>query len=251
MTRGLLAGLSALALLGGVGASAAYAFGSPRFAITQVDVQGAVTIPAADVQAAVGRALEERVALVFRRRNAFLFDAGRAEEAVRSSFDLESLSLARDGNRVTVTLQEKVSQLVWKSGDARYLVDRQGTAIRALAQDEALPELGVPLPVFQDVNRDAVAVGAAVLRAAEVDGALRFHQALKGIGLLYGTTRVDRLSGAWMSVQTADGYEVLFDPTADPALQAENVRTVISTQVEDPTRLRYVDVRFGDHVYFK
>lgn len=248
--RRFLAIGAALLIPCGLAGTALYALAAPRFDIAQVAVEGCTSIDPERVRAAVDGALSQRVALFFRRRNAFLFDAVRAEEAIRSAFDLEELSVTQDGDRVLVRLREKTSRLLWRSGEGRYLVGADGTVIRALGGDEAVPQ-AEPLPAFLDVNRTEVAPGDAVMRPEEVAGAFAFQEALRAIGILFGVTRVDRLSGTWMSVATADGYDILFDPGADALNQADNVRVVLSTQVKDPTKLRYVDVRFGDHVYYK
>jgi cell division septal protein FtsQ len=247
--RWLLMALGGLALLLPVG-GAAFALASPRFDITEVEVEGCATVDPERVRAVAQGALDERVAFVLRRRNAFLFDPARAEAAIRASFGFEEITVGRDGARLTVRVREKVAAFRWRSGEAEYLADASGSVIRALAAlDE--PELGEALPVFQDVNRAPVAAGETVMRAAEVAGAVAFQGALRSQGILFGPTQVDRLSGTWMSVRTAEGYDILFDPLGDAFAQADNVRVVLSTQVKDPARLRYVDVRFGDHVYFK
>lgn len=247
--RALLAALAigaiALPLSG-----ASYALASPRFDIAQVVVEGCVTIDPETVREAASRALDERVAFVLRRRNAFLFDPARVEAALAGAFGLEEVAVERDGARLTVRVREKSAALRWRSGEEEYLADASGTLIRALSASDATAP-GGPLPAFQDVNRVPAAPGGSVMRPAEVAGALAFLDALRSQGILFGPTQVDRLSGTWMSVRTADGYDVLFDPLGEALAQADNVRVVLSTQVKDPTRLRYVDVRFGDHVYYK
>ena len=50
---------------------------------------------------------------------------------------------------------------------------------------------------------------------------------------------------------TQVGYSILFDLTGNIDEQFRNLMVVLQEQVEDPTRLEYIDLRFGDKVYFK
>jgi len=94
-------------------------------------------------------------------------------------------------------------------------------------------------------------VGGSVLRPDEAANALKFQDLLRAQNILFGTTRVDRLAGEWMSIETGDGFNVLFDPLADVDKEAANLDAVLKNEVKDRSALTYVDVRFGDHVYFK
>lgn len=54
-----------------------------------------------------------------------------------------------------------------------------------------------------------------------------------------------------MTAFTEAGYAVLFDPALPIDSQADNLAVVLRERVPDPSRLQYVDVRFGDYVYYK
>jgi hypothetical protein len=50
---------------------------------------------------------------------------------------------------------------------------------------------------------------------------------------------------------TEDGYGILFDALGDIDAQLQNLDVVLREQVEDRGSLEYIDLRFGDRVYFK
>jgi hypothetical protein len=70
-------------------------------------------------------------------------------------------------------------------------------------------------------------------------------------GIEFTETRIDRLAGKWMSVAAREGYDILFDPGGNIVQQAMNLAVVRRDQIKDRQNLRYIDLRFGDHVYFK
>ena len=225
---------------------------SPRFDLTGVSVEGTTTVTPDEVKAKADAYLSEPFLLVFHRRNRFLFDEAALRAEIERTYAFDRIEIAKKDGAVNIVVQEKVPRLVWTAGDRWYLVDGSGSVIRETTKAEAdQGDPAKPLARFLDMNRKAVEVGATVLSKAEAANALAFEELLHGQGILFGTTRVDRLAGEWMSLETGDGFSILFDPLGDVSLEATNLAAVLRDQVKDRSALKYVDVRFGDHVYFK
>lgn len=256
-------------------------FGSSRFAIANVSIGGNETISTDQISARVWEELNRRQLLVFRASNRFLFDETRLREALSSTYAFETLGIdwtcelfGGGGCTMSVVVKEKTSQMLWQSGEHVYLADLQGVIIRELtpaeldawrappaAPSEPLPDGTVPptpppdplkrLPLFVDVNATPIAVGATVLTPEEVANLFLFHQRLTEMGIPFVTTDIDRLAGKWMAVQTAAGYDILIDASGDVDTQVGNLQILLRDTVTDPSGLEYIDLRFGDHVYYK
>jgi len=271
----LLAGaLIAVAAIG-------WLFGSPRFAISSIVVTGNETIPSEQISARVSDELSRRRFLVFRSGNRFLFNEACLREALLSAYAFETLDIVRTcelmndgGCAVQISVKEKTSQLLWRSEERVFLADLQGIVIRELTtqemndwnakeepSQEPLPDgtmTPVPapsplkrLPTFTDVNATPVSIGTNVLSSEEVAKIFMFHQRISELGITFATTKIDRLAGKWMAVQTVMGYDILFDAAGDVLTQAKNLEILLRDTVKDPSQLRYIDLRFGDHVYYK
>lgn len=232
-----------LALVGGgIGA----VFGLPKLAIAHVRVEGTETIDPAEITSAIEAYLAQPQYLVFRRSNRFLFDPNDLQAHLLSAFVFDTVRAERTGDTILVRVRERRAEIVWKSGTARYLIDPQGYVIRPLTDDETLR-----LPMFVDMNAAPILGTPAVITPEEITGASGFHQILLDQALPFVETRVDRLAGKWMAVKTLAGYDILFDPTGDAAAQATRLQTVLKDLVKDPKALTYIDLRFGNHVYYK
>lgn len=255
----LLAAAFAL-ISGGVGCL----FALPQLAIERVVTEGTETIDPAVLTSAIQQYLGHSEFLVFRRSNRFLFDPNDLQAHLLSTFAFDMARAERLGDTITVHVRERHAQLIWKSGTSRYLVDPQGHVIRPLTDQEGGrldaptapsddPSLAIlrRLPVFADVNASPILGMPAVLTTEEITGAARFHQTLLDQALPFVETRVDRLAGKWMAVKTLAGYDILFDPTGDAAAQATRLQTVLRDSVKNPKALTYIDLRFGNHVYYK
>lgn len=251
-----LAAVLAAILIGG----SAYALTSSEFAVDAIRVDGAESIPVAEIETVVRDYLSEPVFGFARRGNRWLFRPEILVERLRARFSLESVSVGRENRTAVVRIGEKISQLIWSVGGGWFLTDLEGEILRPMtaqerAAREAPPAPDVPplppLPLVIDENGAVPKVGERVLSPEEVQGILAFQEALARLGIAFAETRIDRLAGKWTAVRTMEGFDVLFDPTGDVAAQAAKLDTVLRTAIADRSKLRYIDLRFGDHVYYK
>lgn len=258
----------------------AFVFGSAHFATWNISVGGTETIPSQEIEARAWEELNRPRLLFFKSSNRFLYDEQRLRDALSSAYAFETLKIDRTcewvsgGCVLSIVVKEKTSQLLWISGDRVYLADLQGVVIRELTAaeteswnapepppSEPLPDgtvVPVPppdplkrLPAFVDVNDTPVVVGSVVLRPDEVANLFLFQKGLTAMGIGYAQTKIDRLAGKWMAVRTTVGYDIFVDAVGDVELQLTNLQALLRDTLKDTTGLQYIDLRFGDHVYYK
>ncbi len=269
-------------------ATVGYLGSAPVFATNSIEVSGTETISQDDIHALMEQTIHERRWFFFSGSNSFFFEPNRVREILASHYTFEATEVVRTCEyfdlvshcKLSITVKEKTSQLLWRSAEKTYLADLQGVVIRELSTTEiasllepepvmvtvAPPEGNIVpivepplptnplkrLPIFSDVNESPVTVGNHVLTTEEVTGLFRFTELLDAQSIRVTSIEIDRLAGKWVSAQTVVGYDVLFDPVADVDGQAERLKTVLTTEnIADPSKLQYIDVRFGDRVYYK
>ncbi len=247
--------LRLLLIVGGscitVGALAAFFFAHSIFDLTSVYVKGAQQTDRLALTSAIKNSLHEPVALFFRRQNKFLFDAERLREQLNEQFTFRDVQMKRFGRRLELMVVERTSQLIWSTGSESFVVDLDGVAIRALTSEESDQLKQINMPLFVDRNAVKVKIGQAVLKPEEIEAVFRFHEHLIAQHITFTQTEFDRLSGKWIGVLTAQEYRILFDASGDIDAQAGRLEVILRDKVSDPSKLEYIDLRFGDHVYFK
>lgn len=273
----------AIVLVTGIGLAAvclvSVVFASPMLAIRSVEVTGTDTISPDEIRDRVWAELNRRRLGLFHATNRFLYDEERLRDALGSAYAFETLSIVRtcswgDGCGLAVAVHEKTSQLLWASGERMHLVDLHGVAIRELTTEEIaawkapgpppqdplpngslpLPETTNPLrklPLFVDLNASAIDVGSTVLTQTEVVNLLEFERRLLAMNVLFSQVDVDRLAGKWMAVKTLAGFNILIDASGDIPAQILNLQVLLRDTLKDTKNLQYIDLRFGDHVYYK
>lgn len=184
------------------------------------------------------------------QRNRFLFRPQELSERLNESFVFRDIQMNKNGNYLEVRLVERTSQLIWKTGLNAFVVDLDGIVIREVLTDE-LDHLLAILPLFVDRNEVRVGVGDTVLTRQETDAVFRFHEHLQKQGIHFSSTEFDRLAGKWVGVLTDNGYHILFDVSSDIDVQAQRLEVLLKEKVPDQAKLEYIDLRFGDHIYYK
>lgn len=144
--------------------------------------------------------------------------------------------------QVSVVLKQP--SMGWSSGDQRYLLDSDGTAIGAFPA-------GSTLPVVNDGSNLPVEVGRQVASPRFVAFVTQLMPALVANG--YQATSLDIKDTTFdLTVSTNKGYKLIFDtsrPVADEMSDLKSVMTLLATQKKSP--VQYLDLRIAGRAYYK
>ncbi len=228
----------------------AYLFSAPRFSITNIEVTGTEFVSSNDIVQTVKEALEKSRFLIFPGTNSFLLKEERLQEALNERFIFDSLDIKVKGNTIYLTIKERVSSLIWKTGEKSYFVDINGTVIRELSESDLETNIA-SLPVFYDKSNTDISVGQNILNTNIIQGAFDFLRLLEQGGVKVDLINVETPQSEWLSARTGEGYEIYFDPIEKQETQANNLFVIIRESIGDTSGITYIDLRFGDHVYYK
>jgi len=232
-----------------------------RLAINDVQVIGAKDIPAESLVASVTQSVDGTLLKLFSKKNIFLYPKGSVEQTLATAFPrIKDVSLSRQSlfaQAVTVTLEERVAFARWcpteiadASHGARdgscYLMDAHGLIFAPyVAETTASPYMfrGGLLPETDPVGQSFL--------FAHFDGIVTLLAKLAAVGV--SPAGITVMNEKDFSIELTDGptLYVPFDMDADAiarnlkdALESDPVRGVLDT-------LTYIDLRFGNRVYFK
>lgn len=247
---------------------------APFWMINGVRVEGLAYLNPSVVTEAVQRVLDGRRWIIFPERNRLFFSKSSAIKELSKESSFESLDLSVEKRTVVVRVKERVSQVLWSAGDQTFYTDVSGTIIRLLSEGDQANLLwhgstqplvnGLPLegpypqvaqlssmPLLINKDNEEVQPGDQIMTAAGVESVIALNALLAQNGLPAKNMTVEHTDSVWVSARLLAGFDVLFDTTADAQSQMNYLNDVLQKQVPDRSVLDYVDVRFGNHVYFK
>ncbi len=222
----ILAGLSALTVW--------LVFLSPLFSIKVINLKGE------SPNQEVAQAIE-----ALRGKNIFRFGGRQSErDLVERQLGLKKIRIVRGlPSTIVVYLVQREPVIVWISAGKRFLVDKEGVAIKPLEDDR--PDLvsvedtkGFLVVPGQDLVPPRLVEFVRLLNI-ELAGRTDFQFAK---GLIFETTFL-------LTVQTKQGIELKFSTIRSLEPQVEAVRQVWQDHRDEIKQ--YIDVRVADFVYYK
>lgn len=233
----VVVGLLLLIVAGGLAYAALL---SPLLAVKGVKVAGAEGIPAAEVSAAVSEAAEVRLGPLV-SQSVLLADPPSIEAALKRKYpDLAEVKVAkRLPNGLTVTLTERQTSLVWKSGEQLYSVDQQGIAY-------ATSEPKADALTIEDATGLPVEVGKPLVGAGFIKVVEEIKRDMDAAGLGVKTIRIPETTFEIQAV-TNQGYYALYDTTRPVKSQTEALKQAITQQKPR----EYADLRVPGRVYVR
>lgn len=253
-----------------------YLFGFATFwQINAVRIDGLEFMPSEEIETIAHTELARRRFLIFPASHRFLFPRERLERKLEENFAFASLDIRIDGKSLVINLKERISQVIWLSdGEMMFFVDVDGTIIRSIPLDDRAllawypssqpynngqvlegpyPRLAYlsSLPLIRCEDDEDLEPGATVLSPGSLTELIALTTVLREQGLAVRQFVVERTDSIWVKAEIVEGFDVLFDLSADPQSQLGYLTTVLEQIIDQRDLLDYVDVRFGDHVYYK
>jgi hypothetical protein len=243
-------------------------FTAPLFTITSVRVEGVETVNPKEIRQLVEDYLNSSVWLVLKHNNRFLFKEKKLRQKLEKDYFFSSLKISREGHSLAIVLKERVSSFLWLSDGEAYLLDNTGTVIRATSNEEASEIMNPPplfgvtrdgglmpetnkILVFKDLEENPITIGASILPEDELKNVRTFFEAMQTADVVIERFELNQSVGKWLKAITQSGYSILIDPTGNVLKQADSLLLLLREQIKDPAALEYIDVRFGDRVYYK
>lgn len=221
---------------------------SPYLVIKDIRVQGTIESEELVVADLVRQQTLSHRAWILPQDHVLLFDKEAFSHTMAEKYNLDKLAIhKRLPGTIRVVLTEKQPAATWYEADAYYLIDREGWIIRPLAA----PQAG--LPVFYNngsIRSDGRRIqgeGSVLAQSAELWGELggRFSH------LNYRQLVVDNDRDT-VKVVLNSGAILLLASNQPLSGQLDRLEVLLSGDLKAKlAKLSYIDLRYGDKVYYK
>ncbi|WKZ29279.1 MAG: hypothetical protein QY323_00955 [Patescibacteria group bacterium] len=244
---------------------------SANFRVTDIQVNGTDRIPSWEIQDAVKETLSGRRWLLFPKASILVVSEEDLVASLQERFVLESLVVTkRPPHTLVIDLTERISAVLVQLPDgSQAMVDLQGTVTRLYKAGEALdvvPRLGptfdeqlgrvrAPYPVLFNDKNETLKLREQAVRPATVQTVIdlpKLFDARFNRAPYLTETHIDGANAQTLRVVTSEGWAIYLDASSEVAEQLDNAQTILKTKVgPDRKNLDYIDVRFGDKIFFK
>ncbi len=217
-----------------------FAFFSSFFQIRAIGISGVKKTDPKKIESLLQTGLE--------RKNIFLVNLKEIKKRVLQEFPrVDRIKIKRRfPDKISVEIEEKRAVAVFCSSEQEnecFLIDREGIAFDRPEENFLLMKI---IGKKQDLSCGKRAVEKKYLdKILEIQKEMEQKQGIKISSF--------NLLAKELVVQTSEGWQVFFDPAGDISEQIFNLSVLLKTKLPPENRhsLRYIDLRFGNRVFFK
>lgn len=225
-------------------------FYAPHFKIKHININGLETIKEQGIKDLINSQLSKRRFFIFQQSNFWTFNKGLAVKTLNAKFGLRQLAIDKKfPNTLSISLRERVSALVWSANNKYYNLDLGGVAVSEIAFEKVNPRF----PLIYDQNNQEVKTGQLVLSEATAAAVASIHDGISAkTPIKIGFFKMVGPKAQEIKVLTSDGWQIYFDVSGDIDKQINNLALTLQEKIKDNTmNLEYIDLRFGERVYYK
>ncbi len=224
---------------------------SSVFNIVSIEVAGNVKIAADDIKNLAWKQAKESRFLILEQKNLNSFSRDELTANLNSQYYFESLSVDKKfPGTIIINLKEKEYSAVWYESDKYYYVDNEGN-IFSEADPLQIKQQNYPLIE----NKGEARVEGKIIEAD--DGSIDYIVNLfKEFKNNYKNFKIDRFildsDVNTVKMKILDGPEIYFNTEDDVNSQIAKLMVIVGEKLKDDfVNKEYIDLRYGDRVYYR
>jgi len=218
------------------------------FKIKEISLENNKDISLAEIEETVNPFLDSQRLLFFKNSNYFLINKEYLRNFLSTEYNLESIEIKKVfPNKLKIMVQERISSFIWQKNNNLYLLTSQGVLNRKISD------------LNEDYDNYPILVDFRAEKAQEeqifTDLELNY---INTMYLLWNEIIDEKIKIKKMYIEDKKDfkieinldYNIIFNKEKDIKEQLNNLNKVLAENIigED---INYIDLRFGDKVYFK
>ncbi|HUT21903.1 MAG TPA: hypothetical protein VMX18_00675 [Candidatus Bipolaricaulota bacterium] len=220
---------------------------SSYFRIEQVEIFGLKYIKNEDFDNIVKQEMQRGV--LFKHNNVFLFNINDLQSEIAQTYLLEWIEIQKSFHPayVSIILQEKVSTLAYITQENCFNIDIKGDIV------EKCNDRSSEFIQIRFEGDKSVGVGDNVLSSEEINYIIELNDQLEGQGNKVKTFKQISDSNSDLRVMTEKGFEIYFNQKLSITDQLKRLNLLIREEglSDKLDRLNYIDLRFGEKVFYQ
>jgi cell division septal protein FtsQ len=226
------------------------------FRINSVQVEGNVSIDQQDVQALAQKELAGAYGALYAKSNKLIYPKKTIETDIKNTFpSIETLNVDAKGHTLDVSITERKPSYIWCKGmpgdttsEGCYFMDGSGYIFADGPQVSGNAYL-----TFYGLITDENPIGKQYLSADQMKGFEYIKEALDKMNISLESFVAE--DDDVRDIELTTGGKIIFKADQTPELVASSIKLLkektLLLNVSATTSLEYIDLRFGNKVYYK
>lgn len=234
--------------------------------IKNIEVRGNQKVSSKEIKAVVLNQLTKKRFLIFPQSNILFFNKKVVRNELDKNYLFADLRIKkRYFNTIEIEIEEKTNLVVWISNSKQYYLDLLGTAVkeiepadRLVYQQQGETEIvraGIitsDYPVIYDQSNQLVKIGQKIVEKKIIDFVVSLNDKfLKQFDFATDYYLMPNQAASEITLITKEGWRVYFNLNELAENQAKLLSVILAEKIQDRKNLEYIDLRFGERVFYK
>ncbi|MCX6764297.1 MAG: cell division protein FtsQ/DivIB [Candidatus Nealsonbacteria bacterium] len=221
---------------------------SPFFQIKKIEISGNQKISSDNLKGPIEDKLIKKI-LFFNSKSLFLADLKEIEESILKKYpEIEKVNFFKKiPDKLMVLIKERSPVAVLEKDNNYFLIDKSGIVFEKTEEKQNF--LLIKKPEFTQ----EIKLGNNLIEEEWMGQILKVEPEFKNKNLEFRIDFAEILNEQRLNVKTSEGFEVYFDLLGDISQQVLNLSVILKEKIspKELRNLEYIDLRFGNQVYYK
>jgi len=187
---------------------------------------------------------------IWPRDNILLLSEEMFKAVIDSQVALDELAIQKKFPHILeIYAKEKVPQLLWKEGEEHFYVDKFGILMAAVA----LENIKYDLPLINRGTTTQVVVGRKIIEPSNIKF---IQEVLAKVSEKISDWQISQVvapavDNSEMFFYTNEGWYFILKVESDIDRSIYNLQELLAQKIKDRSKLKYVDLRIEDRIYYK
>jgi hypothetical protein len=230
----------------------------PKFRINDISIEGANILDAGQLKEEIGSLLRGKIFKIFPCDNIFILPKAKiTAELLRKFPVLKEVAVSRSfPQKISVFLEERKPKALWCMGLNATSTNLSGVSCAFMDESGFIFQpapffSGAIFSVFYDERREKiVAIGEEMIPESEFRNLNSFAELLNRNNM--DVSKIVLKDDGEYEVYLKEGWHIKLNSKNEAALSFNNLQLVLNENIKEKrSTLEYVDLRFGNKVFFK
>lgn len=243
-----------------------YLNASDSLQIKNIEVSGNEHISQAQIKSLILKQMGKSRFLFFSQGNILFFNKRQAKNELAKNYFFSELKIQKKYfSTIAVKVLEKTVRVIWSSGENKYYLDLTGQVLE-IADDYIISQTAAGdtslvraqatsgrYPLILDKSAAPVNIGSKAVDGQAIDFAVNLTEFLKNNGD-FGISRyvLENPQSQEITLIADEGWEARFKITAPAKTQGDMLLVILAEKIKkDREALQYIDLRFGEKVFYR
>ncbi|MCK5416761.1 hypothetical protein KAI92_05030 [Candidatus Parcubacteria bacterium] len=224
---------------------------SKYFKISEIEINGEGKIPATKVREIAENSINKNFFILYPKRNILIFKNKKLIETLKEKYSFDYLNINKKlPNKLIINYKEKEYVAIWQEFENLYFIDEEGYVVTKASTTDIKKQY----PLLKNNTEFSIIDNKIGIKNDYLKATIKLSALISSYAdeLKIENYIIDPKEFNSIKIILREGPYLLFDITKNLEHQVDKLMIIKNEKIKDDFfKKEYIDLRTGDHVYFR